>query len=569
MRITEALKILHAAGKTSKAFPVTLACGFTPLHLSTFLGAHLQQRLPERRVEVSTGLYGDLAGALERLGDTTSDAIALVIEWSDLDPRLGFRSSGAWGGAAVSDILSSLPSVLQRIKAALEAMPRGIPVAVCMPTLPLPPLFHTPGWQASHAELALDDMLATFAHELQALPSARVVNARRLAEESSAAQRFDLKSDLLTGLPYTLSHAGAVASALAQLLLSAPPKKGLITDLDDTLWSGLVGELGPENVSWDLTSHTALHGVYQKLLASFAQEGVLVAVASKNDAAVVQQALEREDILIPASSLFPMEVHWEAKSGSVARILQSWNISADSVVFVDDSPLELAEVAAAHPGIECIQFGGYEMLRRLRDLFGKSSLSEEDSLRAASIRRSSEFRASSAGSSSEDFLKSLNAVVSFDFPEQPDARSLELVNKTNQFNLNGIRYTEAEWAKKLLHNDAVCVAISYEDKFGPLGKISVLQGQQEGRTLHLDVWVLSCRAFARRIEHQCLRLLFDHYAVDAIEFSFAKTAKNGPFSDFLSSLSAADGLLTREQFQRFCPPLYHSVKEGKRVEVNG
>jgi FkbH-like protein len=306
------------------------------------------------------------------------------------------------------------------------------------------------------------------------------------------------------------------------------------------------------------------------LLAAFAQEGVLVAVASKNDATVVQQALQRDDILIPASSLFPMEVHWNAKSGSVARILQTWNISADSVVFVDDSPLELAEVAAAHPGIECIQFGGYEMLRRLRDLFGKSCLSEEDSLRASSIRRATEFNAASqTGSSPEDFLKSLNAVVSFDFPEEPDARSMELVNKTNQFNLNGIRYTEAEWAKKLLLNDSLFVAVSYEDKFGPLGKIAVLQGQQRGRKLHLDVWVLSCRAFARRIEHQCLRMLFDRYAVDAIEFSFAKTAKNGPLIEFLSAVSACDGVLSRDQFQQSCPPLYHAVKDTRRVEVNG
>ena len=548
--------------------PVTLACGFTPLHLSTFLGAHMQQRLPGRRVQVSTGLYGDLAGRLESLSQ--ADGIALVIEWSDLDPRLSFRSTGAWGASAVNDILSSLPLVLQRIKAALETIPRTTPVAVCMPTLPLAPLFHTPGWEASEAELALDDILATFACELQSLPSVRVVNARRLAEESAPAQRFDLRSDLLTGLPYTIGHADAVAAALAQLLLPPPPKKGLITDLDDTLWSGLVGELGPAYVTWDLASHTARHGVYQKLLAAFAQEGVLVAVASKNDATVVQQALQRDDILIPASSLFPMEVHWNAKSGSVARILQTWNISADSVVFVDDSPLELAEVAAAHPGIECIQFGGYEMLRRLRDLFGKSCLSEEDSLRASSIRRATEFNAASqTGSSPEDFLKSLNAVVSFDFPEEPDARSMELVNKTNQFNLNGIRYTEAEWAKKLLLNDSLFVAVSYEDKFGPLGKIAVLQGQQRGRKLHLDVWVLSCRAFARRIEHQCLRMLFDRYAVDAIEFSFAKTAKNGPLIEFLSAVSACDGVLSRDQFQQSCPPLYHAVKDTRRVEVNG
>jgi FkbH-like protein len=550
---------------------VALVCGFTPVHLSTFIGAHLQARLPDRHVRVAHGLYGDAAGSLEGLQHTEALGVAVALEWPDLDPRLGFRSSGRWDAAAMADILPAARRALERLAEAIGNLPRGVTVAVSTPTLPLPPLFHTPGWQESEMETALHALVAEFAARIAPV---RLVSVKRLAEDSAPGQRYDLKSDLVTGLPYSLSHADALGSALARLLVPAAPKKGLITDLDDTLWAGLVGEMGAAGVSWDLENHAALHGLYQKLLGRLADEGVLVAVASKNDAAVVSEALNREDLLIPAASLYPVEAHWQAKSGSVARILKRWNILADSVVFVDDSPLELAEVAAAHPGIECIQFPGkdygakgLEMLRRIRDLFGKARMSAEDALRVKSIRHAVEF--AETRSTGEDFLRELNAVVSFDFEGENDGRVLELVNKTNQFNLNGARFTEAEWRNRLAARGSVLAVVSYADKFGPLGKIGVMQGVQQGTGLRLGVWVLSCRAFARRIEQQCLRTLFERFGLESIELEFVRTAKNGPLAELLGGMPVKELVLSRKDFDNWCPALYHTLKEAGRVEVNG
>jgi HAD superfamily phosphatase (TIGR01681 family) len=153
-----------------------------------------------------------------------------------------------------------------------------------------------------------------------------VVNLARLAEESPAGQRRDLKSDLNVGFPYSLAHADAVALALSRLLCPPVPKKGLITDLDDTLWSGIVGEVGPQGVHWDLDRHSHIHALYQSLLTSLSDSGVLLAVASKNDPDIVHKAFEREDLLLERERIFPMEVHWNAKSTSVSRILiVRWN----------------------------------------------------------------------------------------------------------------------------------------------------------------------------------------------------------------------------------------------------
>ncbi len=582
MTITEALRITQSASRDARPFSVTLVCGFTPLHLQTFLAAHLQTALPDRKVTVTAGLYGNLVGTLETAADAApQDGLAIALEWADLDARLDYRSAGSWGLAAASDIVSSARAMLDRIAAALARIPPGPRVALSLPTLALPPLFHTPGWQASQKELALQSAALQFAVDLAHEDRIAVINLQRLAEGSVAAERHDLKSDLYTGLPYTVEHADKLASQLALAVAPPSPKKGIISDLDDTLWDGIVGEVGPEAVTWDLASHAHMHGLYQKLLASLAESGTLIGVASKNDPAVVAKAFERTDLLLRPEQVFPIEVHWNAKSGSVARILETWNIAADSVIFVDDSPMELAEVTAAHPGIECVLFpkSDYQaflaMLRQLRDRCGKERVSKDDALRLESIRQGAAFREhASGGTAPEQFLEQIAALVSFDFAAAGELRVLELVNKTNQFNLNGKRYAQADWQKLISGTGAVLAAVSYEDKFGPLGTVAAIAGQLDGgRTLVIETWVMSCRAFARRIEHQTLKMLFGTTGVSEIEFRFTPTPKNGPlrqfFATFLGAEPQSEFRLTREQFEAKCPPLYHEVREMRRAEAHG
>ncbi len=531
----------------------------------------------DSRVSIRTGLYGNVAGTLEGLHTGDLAGIALVVEYSDLDPRLGYREAGSWGPGALVDIGTAVETVLDRIATAVEGVDAGIPIAVSLPSLPLPPLFHTPGWQASTEQIQMELRLLEFASRIGS--RSILMNRQRLAEVSPMSQRLDLKSDLAAGLPYTLSHADALANCLAHLLAQGTPKKGLITDLDDTLWDGVVGEVGPQGVSWDLAGHQQIHGLYQKLLASLSEEGVLVAIASKNDPRVVEEALGREDLILKRRHVFPVEVHWTAKSGSVDRILQSWNVGAGSVVFVDDSPMELAEVAAAHPGIECILFPKksaadvYSMLGRLRDLFGKQRLSAEDAYRLESIRQGAVFRKQDGAPAPESFLEQAGACVSFDFGPVNDPRVLELVNKTNQFNLNGIRHTEADWSRAGANPGSFLAAVSYQDKFGPLGRIAVISGHREGGRLRVNTWVMSCRAFARRIEHQCLKMLYSRYGTSEIVFRFTPTAKNGPLRDFfvnvLGETPEGEFALSRETFELKCPQLYHKVMEVARAESNG
>ncbi len=224
MKLTEALRIVQSTMAAAPPFQVTLACGFTPLHLRTFLNANLQLALPGRAVRIKEGLYGDLCGTLERLAE--SDGVVVVIEWPDLDARLDYRNSGGWGRDSLTSVVEHATMALERIQAALTRIPSGVPVALALPSLPMVPIFSAPGWQASHVELVLNGALLHFASELARDGRVRVVSRERLAQESPWEARFDLKSDLKAGLPYSIEHADRLAELAGQDAGAAGAEKG-------------------------------------------------------------------------------------------------------------------------------------------------------------------------------------------------------------------------------------------------------------------------------------------------------------------------------------------------------
>jgi FkbH-like protein len=576
MKLAEALAVVNENRSASgPPFEVFLTCGFTPLHLRTFLTARLVSHLRGRQVSVRSGVYGDLIGSLERLAiGAPRPATAIVIEWSDLDPHLGIRRLGGWGADQLLDVVRSVEASVERIQGAIERLPSGPPIVVCMPTLPLPPVFHTASWQADALEAELTEAIARFTARLAHDPCLRIVSRQRLDGMSPLGERFDARSELRSGFPYRVPHADVLAELLAALIENAQPKKGIITDLDDTLWSGILGEDGVAAVSWDQPAST-IHGIYQQFLSALSERGVFVGVASRNDPTLVDEVFQRPDLLLPRDRVYPIRASWGAKSEAVRDILRAWNVAADALVFIDDSPLELAEVQAAHPGIECALFRKDDpqevwlLLERLRDLFGKPAISEADRLRVASLRDRAEVPSAPAGTAADEFLEQIGAAVTIDYRKKAsDARPLELINKTNQFNLNARRYTDQDWHTHLARDDAFLLRVSYRDKFGPLGEIATLMGQAGSSGVRVDAWVMSCRAFARRIEHQCLGRLFAVFGVDVLALDYQPTARNGPFQEFLSALGPVYGvgqpsLLIRGRFEAACPPLYHEVREIK------
>jgi FkbH-like protein len=572
MTLGQALGLVQQRKEVNRRRKIFLVCGFQPLHLGTFLQGHFALRFPDEAADIQTGLYGDLERTLITSAGSQVEAAAVVIEWSDLDPRLGLRSAGGWALSVQADILESCHERFTRLLGGLEALGAKMPVALVPPTLPFSLLGHTPGWQLSVTEVELQKQVATFLAKAARISGVAVLNSSSFASVSPEPSRLDVLMELRAGFPYTVAHASAVASQVVKLLFPPSPMKGLITDLDETFWSGIVGEVGVRGVSWSLAEHTAIHGLYQQMLGHLFEMGVLLAIASKNELSVVEEAFERDDLFVPARCFFPVYANWGPKSDSIAEILRTWNIGAESVVFVDDSAMEIDEVRTAFPALRCLQFSKkhpaktMELLEQLRDLFGKPAVHREDALRQASIRANVALQAAAGGCPGGEFLRGLQGRLTFDCRKDPsNKRLLELINKTNQFNLNGVRLSEGEWLKHLEDQSALVAAVSYEDKFGPLGTIGVLSGRQVNDELELTSWVLSCRAFSRKIEDHMLDHLFNQHGVAAVRLAFRPTVRNQPLRNYLASLGLdvdADiaPSLSREQFQNQIKDLPHQVR---------
>ena len=546
MTLSQALDLIRQRQKAIRKRRIALICGFEPLHLGTFLQGYIAERLEGEAATLSAGLYGDLEGTLAATVQSDSEAAALVLEWSDLDSRLGLRSSGGWGVAVQQDILTSCRERFARLCMRMEELTAAMPVVLVPPTLPIPLFGHTHSGCLSRQELELQRELAAFLSEAAALARVSIINPAKLDKLSPAPSRSDPGMELNAGFPYTLGHASVLAGQMAEALFPRTPMKGIITDLDNTLWSGIVGETGAGGVKWSLGEHAQIHGLYQQLLRHFSEMGVLLAIASKNEPAVVEEALRREDLYIPGASFYPVRADWGAKSRHIEEILRTWNIGADSVVFVDDSAMELEEVWTAFPSMTCLRFPAKQpaaaiaLFEQMRDLFGKPAVNREDTLRQSSIQAGEAFQESARSADSGEFIRSLQGLVTFDASKNPaNRRLLELVNKTNQFNLNGVRITEGEWLRHLADPEGFVVSIAYEDKFGPLGIIGVVAGKQAAGRMEVSTWVMSCRAFSRRIEFQTLEYLFATGGAQEISFAFRTTERNQPTQEFLRSIGLA------------------------------
>lgn len=569
MKLAAALQILAAASKGLPAKNVFLACGFTPLHLQTFLTAHLQCAHPESRVSVATGLYGDLLGNVTRI--PVGVPAAIVIEWSDLDPRLGFRSLGGWRVSSSEDILRSVQSRLQALEEQLRKASGSSILTIALPSMPISPVSFTPYWMADSLSLGIRKLVAEFAENIMEPDRVRILNCDDLIRFEG--ESFQLKTEIENGFPYSLGYADFLAYRIALCLDGPQPKKGLITDLDDTLWAGILGEDGLEGVHWTMEGHAQVHGLYQQMLSSLAESGILLAVASKNNAVIVEEAFSSLDLLVKREQLFPRVVNWERKSQSVKTILQAWNIGPQDVVFVDDSAAELEEVKSAFPEMTCIQFKAadaaysYALLLELRCLFGKARLRDEDAIRSSTLRVAEQLWIEKQSAASEDdLLAGLNARVTMTMETKFNAgRALDLVNKTNQFNLNGRRYELMDWIALESQPGRLLLAVEYLDKFGSLGKISILSGVRSGTTFKVDAWVLSCRAFARRIEYAVLDFLLRQFDFQMIELAYELTPRNGPVRDFLQQLSGGIDSqpvkIERGAFLEKCPPLFHEIRQ--------
>jgi FkbH-like protein len=356
---------------------------------------------------------------------------------------------------------------------------------------------------------------------------------------------FSISSYLSMGIPVSGNRLSDVADTLAGLVRGVSQRgagKVLITDLDNTLWRGVVGEDGPDGVSAGPEGVAYKHFIYQSFLRRLKQDGIVLAVVSRNDPDLARAPLETGEMLLNVDDFVIIEAGYEPKSEAIQRIAARLNLGIEAFVFVDDNPIELTEVRTSMPAITAIQFPGddsgiAEFLRTLNLLFHRDVVTKDDRRRHDYYRNRDAAAAVAAKSQTVgEFLAGLDMRMTIyrRGPHNWD-RAIQLINKTNQFNLNGKRWDLA-MVGAVLDDDGGLYTASLSDNTGDHGEIITLLVDGAGVA---QAFVMSCRVFQRRVEYGFLHALRGRLP-NRLALRYDETERNTPFAMFLKEIGQAD-----------------------------
>ncbi len=321
-------------------------------------------------------------------------------------------------------------------------------------------------------------------------------------------------------------------------------KKVLNLDLDNTLWGGIVGEDGADNI--EIGQETPLAQTYsefQEYLKLHKQLGILLTINSKNDEENAISGLKRPDSILRTEDFVSMKANWNPKDRNLVETAEELNLLPESFVFVDDNPSERAIVSAQVPGAAVPDMGRVERYVQILDksgFFEVTSLSEDDLKRTKMYqenRKRSQMQAAFA--CYEDYLGSLEMKGEIrPFIPAYLSRIAQLTNKSNQFNLTTRRYSQSDIEAVAADPSYITLYGKLEDKFGDNGVVSVLIGRLDGKDreeLHLELWLMSCRVLKRNMEYAMMDELVERAAASGVKRIvgyYYPTSKNKMVKDF-------------------------------------
>lgn len=305
----------------------------------------------------------------------------------------------------------------------------------------------------------------------------------------------------------------AIAKSLAALIggVYGRSRKCLVLDLDNTLWGGVIGDDGPDQIIIGKeTARAEAFTAFQQYCLYLRNRGVILAVCSKNDEQIARKGFEHPDSVLRINHFACLKINWEPKHENIQAIAAELNIGLESLVFVDDNPAERAIVSAQLPTVAVPDIGndvsGFINVLEQKRYFEPVALSQEDLNRANQYQSNTQRSLHLAQFSSYDeYLDSLDMIAEIaPFRSIYLNRITQLINKTNQFNLTTRRYTLAEIERIAADSGYITLYCKLTDKFGDNGLISCIIGRREAQSLHIDLWLMSCRVLKRGVEQAML-----------------------------------------------------------------
>ena len=337
-------------------------------------------------------------------------------------------------------------------------------------------------------------------------------------------------------IPYT-------AFQLARIIKSifGRNKKVLNLDLDNTLWGGVIGDDGPENI--EIGQETSLGQTYaefQDYLKQHKKLGVLLSVNSKNNEETALSGLERADSVLKREDFVAFRANWEPKSHNLYATAEELKLLPESFVFVDDNPAEREIVRQEVPGVAVPEITKVEEYIRVLDRSGFFEVTNfsEDDLKRNEMYLANEQRNRMQKNFSDygDYLRSLEMKAGIGaFVPAYFSRIAQLTNKSNQFNLTTHRYSQSEIEQIAADPQYLTLCGRLEDKFGDNGVVSIVIGRKEKDVLHIELWLMSCRVLKRDMEYAMMDTLVKQCrdcGIRQIYGYFYPTAKNAMVKDF-------------------------------------
>ena len=337
-------------------------------------------------------------------------------------------------------------------------------------------------------------------------------------------------------IPYT-------AFQLARIIKSifGRNKKVLNLDLDNTLWGGVIGDDGPENI--EIGQETSLGQTYaefQDYLKQHKKLGVLLSVNSKNNEETALSGLERADSVLKREDFVVFRANWEPKSHNLYATAEELKLLPESFVFVDDNPAEQEIVRQEVPGAAVPEITKVEEYIRVLDRSGFFEVTNfsEDDLKRNEMYLANEQRNRMQKNFSDygDYLRSLEMKAQIGaFDPAYFSRIAQLTNKSNQFNLTTHRYSQSEIEQIAADPQYLTLCGRLEDKFGDNGVVSIVIGRKEKDVLQIELWLMSCRVLKRDMEYAMMDTLMKQCrdcGIRQIYGYFYPTAKNAMVKDF-------------------------------------
>jgi FkbH-like protein len=370
----------------------------------------------------------------------------------------------------------------------------------------------------------------------------RLIDSRRVLLDRGVRNCLDWRQFYTCKAPYKVDFLRAYSQYIRPYFLAATgkAKKALILDCDNTLWNGILGEDGFDQIEMSPSSPKgSVFAEAQSIVKTVRQAGILIGLCSKNNHRDIEEVLQRHpDMLLRDEDLVIKKVGWSDKVTGLKEIAQELNIGLDSIVFVDDSSFEVEMVRRQLPEVTTVQVPANiyeypEVLRETSRCFFTLAITTED-LQKTELYQQQKIRETSRRDfdSLDGYLASLGQQMTvYIDTDSVAARLGQMCQKTNQFNLTTKRYLESDIRRFMLGKDHVVVAFSLADRFGDNGitGLAILAVDQILRRAEIDVFLMSCRVVGRNAEYAFMDYLVGMLRsrqIETITSRYVPTAKN-------------------------------------------